>query len=264
MRRRKNFGVCVRAAWTFALIGTGVVAVAQSLLPAEDGWYAWTVEARTDDQRCCFKWDNGDGRATQCQLDGTSVGFGSSNHLAGSNDEAVVYVKQARGQIERTLALSSSCKVSTGSPIRYLDDVTDAHSVALLSSALDQDASLADEVFGALAAHKADAATSLLLTSTRKGNPSEMRSKAWFWLAQTAWPQLEEVAMTALLDDPSHKVRQDTVFALSQLPSARATKALIRVAETSRFDRRDRKQALFWLAQDNGDESLEYLTEILR
>jgi HEAT repeat protein len=58
-------------------------------------------------------------------------------------------------------------------------------------------------------------------------------------------------------------VRQEAVFALSQLPGDRAVKALAEILEDSGLDMEIREQALFWLAQTESDEAFEYIDRIL-
>ncbi|MFK7889064.1 MAG: hypothetical protein AB8G16_19570 [Gammaproteobacteria bacterium] len=264
MRRRKNFALCMRAAWAVALVGSGTIAVAQSLLPDDDGWYAWAVEARTDDQRCCFQWDGGKGRSSTCNLDGASGGDGSDDYKRSPTGNVVVYVKRVRGQVEHVTALSASCQVKTKTPIERLDGMTAAQSVALLGSLLGRDDDLADEVLNALAAHAGQDAPAAILNTARHADDEDIRSKAWFWLAQSQWARTEQAVMTALVNDPSHFARQGAVFALSQLHEERSANALIKVVETPTLDQRDRKQALFWLAQDENPKSLDYLSKVLQ
>ncbi len=58
-------------------------------------------------------------------------------------------------------------------------------------------------------------------------------------------------------------MREDAVFALSQLPDGRAVPALGEILEDRSLDMDIREQALFWLAQDESDEAFEYIDRIL-
>jgi uncharacterized protein (DUF1778 family) len=264
MRQHKNYAVCTRAAWVVALVGSGAAAIAQSLLPNDDGWYAWTVDARGDDQRCCYEWNGSEGRATVCNLDGSDGGQRAQGFTVNPTGTAVIYLKQEQGHIQRSLALSASCEVRTTTPIRHLSDISAERSVAFLGSLLSDSDESADEVLSTIAAHAAKTAQSFILETAQNHAQAKIRGKAWFWLAQTRWSQMEDAAMDALRREPSRSAREGAVFALSQLPGERAADALIEVIESPDLDRIDRKQALFWLAQDESDKSYDYLAEMLR
>jgi HEAT repeat protein len=92
---------------------------------------------------------------------------------------------------------------------------------------------------------------------------TRVRSQAWFWLGQKGFPEAESAINTALTKEQDQRVREQAVFALSQLPDERATPALIAVAENAALSRGDRKQAIFWLAQEGSDSALQYLDRIV-
>jgi HEAT repeat protein len=92
---------------------------------------------------------------------------------------------------------------------------------------------------------------------------TKVRAQAWFWLGQTGFPETEGAINAALKNEQDSDVREQAVFALSQLPDERATQALISVAENATLSRDDRKQAIFWLAQEGSDSALKYLDRIV-
>jgi hypothetical protein len=53
------------------------------------------------------------------------------------------------------------------------------------------------------------------------------------------------------------------VFAISQLPTDRASRALIALREGKSLPRRDRKQTIFWLGQMKSDAAVLYLDKLL-
>ena len=59
----------------------------------------------------------------------------------------------------------------------------------------------------------------------------DVRAQAWFWLAHTGAAESEAAIIAALKKDNDEHVREQAIFALSQLPEERATRALIAVAE---------------------------------
>jgi HEAT repeat protein len=91
----------------------------------------------------------------------------------------------------------------------------------------------------------------------------EVRGHAAFWLAHTGAARAEDALFMASRQDRDDHVREEAIFALSQLPDERATAALIRAAEDQSLAREQRKRALFWLAQSQSSGALAYLDEVL-
>jgi HEAT repeat protein len=96
-----------------------------------------------------------------------------------------------------------------------------------------------------------------------KDSAADVRSKAWFWLAQAGSAESEVEIRKAIRDERNSGVREQAIFALSQLPDERATAALVIVIEDRNLSDEDRKHALFWLAQLDSDPALAYLERIL-
>jgi hypothetical protein len=91
----------------------------------------------------------------------------------------------------------------------------------------------------------------------------DVRAQAWFWLAHTGAPGSEEAIGTALRKDGDEHVREHAIFALSQLPDERATRALIAAAEDRSLPGEQRKRAVFWLAQSESKAAQTYLEKVL-
>jgi hypothetical protein len=91
----------------------------------------------------------------------------------------------------------------------------------------------------------------------------DVRAEAWFWLAHTGDVHAEQPIGAAMRKDPDERVREKAVFALSQLPDERATKALISAAEDRTLSREQRKRAVFWLSQSESDSAQAYLEKVL-
>ncbi len=119
-------------------------------------------------------------------------------------------------------------------------------------------------------AYSQSAATDRVAALTRQGEDDDnakVRSQAWFWLAQTDVPgsdaAIQRAIERAISKDPDAKVREQAVFALSQLPDERAVDALIGVVGNPDLSRDSREHALFWLAQSESDAALGYLERLL-
>ena len=103
-----------------------------------------------------------------------------------------------------------------------------------------------------------------MLQQARTDKDSEVRSQAWFWLAQSGDARAEAELRKALRAEKSRKVRHQAIFALSQLPDERGVPALIGVVEDRELPIEDRKQALFWLGHSETDAAIAYLDRVLR
>lgn len=90
-----------------------------------------------------------------------------------------------------------------------------------------------------------------------------VRARAWFWLVQIEAPGIEAAIRARLAEEPDAEAREQMVFALSQLPTQRALAALSDLIEDPALERRVRKQAIFWLAQNESPEALERIEELL-
>lgn len=109
----------------------------------------------------------------------------------------------------------------------------------------------------------APAARTLLRETARADRRTAVRGEALFWLAQDEDPQTEALARDALSEGRSRDLREKAVFALSQLPAGRAIPALEALARDRGQDARTRRDALFWLAQQQDDEALAVFDELL-
>lgn len=92
---------------------------------------------------------------------------------------------------------------------------------------------------------------------------AEVRSKAWFWLAQSGAAGAESAIAAAIRKEPDDQVRDQAIFALSQLPDERSAKALIAAAEDQSLPREQRKKAVFWLSQSGSNDAQTYLDKVL-
>jgi len=105
--------------------------------------------------------------------------------------------------------------------------------------------------------------TEVLIQQGRTDAGPDVRSQAWFLLAETGADEREAEIRHALPDDHDEDVREDAVFALSQLPEKRAIRAPVQIIEDRNMDLEIRKQALFWLAQTEPEDAFTYIDNLL-
>ncbi|MBB6093900.1 hypothetical protein HNQ60_002781 [Povalibacter uvarum] len=127
----------------------------------------------------------------------------------------------------------------------------------------DEDADVREHAAFAVSQSKSPEAASDLIRLANTDAASSVRSQAWFWLARTESPATEGAIGSALRKETDDDVRRQAIFALSQLPEGRATRALIAVAEDRSRPSEDRKSAVFWLAQSKATAAQTYLEDVL-
>jgi hypothetical protein len=108
--------------------------------------------------------------------------------------------------------------------------------------------------------------TKFLIQSGQKDQSTHVRSQAWFWLAKAsaanvanALPSIRQAA----LSDPDDGVREQAIFALSQLPNGEASKALMSLLNDRSVPKPTRERALFWLTQSDNPLAQKYLERAL-
>jgi hypothetical protein len=127
----------------------------------------------------------------------------------------------------------------------------------------DKDSELRKHAAFAITQSKSPRITQDLIRLGNSDKDGDVRAQAWFWLAHTGAPGSEDAIGAALRKDGDEHVREHAIFALSQLPDERATRALIAAAEDRSLSSEQRKRAVFWLAQSESQGAQTYLEKVL-
>lgn len=130
----------------------------------------------------------------------------------------------------------------------------------------DADAKVREHAAFALSQSRAKhvkAVAPLLIRAATTDRDTKVRSQSWFWLAQSKATETEGAIRAALAREPESRVREQAIFALSQLPPERAAPALMAVAEDKSLAREERKRAVFWLGQMKSDQAVAYFDRLL-
>lgn len=260
---------------------TDPAAVVRSLDGRQGTWVSWTVpgtEQAAD--LCCF---GPDWKQRGCSLAGKDRGWGTSDS---SRDPAAPRVLRVLAEIEdarpvRLIAVGLACPIDGGGRrVVELTGVEVEWSLDLLERWSEQ--AETDRVRGgalaALAHHDTPAAAERLARLARPGQLGQsgkatgqdgdlghrgrrdLRGQALFWLAQTQDPRAAGWIGDVIADDTDRDIREEAVFALSQLDGS--VPLLVRLLrETDRPD--VRRHALFWLAQSDDPRALDELDAIL-
>lgn len=118
-------------------------------------------------------------------------------------------------------------------------------------------------IFAAIIADSAVIWPDLLTIAKDVDAPTANRKDAVFWLSQEAGDAATK-GLSDLADDEDQdrEVRDQAVFALSQLPDDKGIPILIRLARSNK-DPKVRRKALFWLGQSDDPRALALIEEIL-
>jgi hypothetical protein len=149
-------------------------------------------------------------------------------------------------------------------PVTDLGTVSAPRAAEYFLSLAERNGSLKDDVImGAVLADSATVWSSLLRIARNQDLPRRTRKSAVFWVSveagDAATRGLAELAEDERQDSD---VREQAVFALSQLPDDSGVPTLIRVAKTSP-DPKVRKKAIFWLGQSEDPRALALFEELL-
>ena len=118
-------------------------------------------------------------------------------------------------------------------------------------------------IFAAIIADSAVVWPDLLVIAKNTTAPTSNRKDAVFWLSQEAGDAATK-GLSDLAEDAhqDREVRDQAVFALSQLPADKGVPILIRLARSNQ-DPKVRRKALFWLGQSDDPRALALFEEIL-
>jgi len=115
----------------------------------------------------------------------------------------------------------------------------------------------------ALAQNHSPGAAGLLHDIARSDPDPEQRGQAMFWLAQEYPREAQDWLLEIIRSERDKEVLEQAVFAISQLPDDDGDRVLLGLARDAKAPRAARRQAIFWLAQSDNDESIAALTDLL-
>jgi HEAT repeat protein len=177
----------------------------------------------------------------------------------------IVLYRVENRTVERIRVFSEDCQLDAGGrPVRWLDSVRPADSIALLESLVGTQADahnrVNDGAITAIAMHGDAAADASLQRLVAPAQPESVRKKVTFWLGNSRGRAGYETLRRVLRDDPSIEVRKSAVFGMSQSKVPESLDALIAMARTDP-EPRLRSESLFWLAQKAGDKASSMIAE---
>jgi len=207
----------------------------------------------------------------------------------GGDDESLSFVRNAfasakDSHLQETLLFLASCHPGTAAydflkkaavgaqpknvrknAIFWLGNYGDDRSLAdlkdIFKSVADRD--LKEQAVFAIQLSKQKEAVLELIRIAKDDPDREVRSKAVFWLGQKASAE----SVKALKDivggpDEADSLKDQAVFAISQLPKDKSVPMLIDIAKNNK-SASVRKKAIFWLGQTGDEAALKFFEEIL-
>ncbi|MEW6365702.1 MAG: HEAT repeat domain-containing protein [Acidobacteriota bacterium] len=117
------------------------------------------------------------------------------------------------------------------------------------------------QIVFAVSLNKSSEATSQLVVFARNDADREIRKTAVFWLGQRASAECVK-ALRDIVEDDSSGLKEQAVFAISQLPKSQSVPMLIEIAKTN-ASASVRKKAIFWLGQTGDELALKFFEDIL-
>lgn len=120
-----------------------------------------------------------------------------------------------------------------------------------------------DAILPAILARDVVAWPRILEIARNDDRPEDVREVAVFWLGQLAGEKASEGLVSIVEDDDvDMEVREAAVFALSPGHGRKSADFLMKIGRTNRHPEL-RKSAMFWLAQSDDPEVLDFFEEIL-
>jgi len=221
-------------------------------------WAAWSVpiiEGQSwgcynhEGERCSCSLDKNQNRRFSGMVDGTQARF------------LTIFLKAENGRVNRIELISDHCEIdAAGDAVTLFSTVDPGESIEFLSGLRNK--SNFHEVVSAVALHDHELADETLKNFLDDENPIDLRRDAVFWMGQARGQRGYETLADHAFHNPDARLREHITFGLhtSKVPEARST--LMRMAREDEHSN-VRQQAVFWLAQEGGDDVVALIHEML-
>jgi hypothetical protein len=233
----------------------------------QDGWYRWQIDAvQPAPDWCCHSWKSSQGGQAGCDLDRRNQGFSSSRRSNANfaNDVMDIYAHMEQGKISDLRAYSPDCLVRTDSNIDDLGHLDASRSLDLLQADGLSKKSLSDQRMAVLAVHAGPEAGEILSRmAADTSSDLETRQQAVFWMAQLRVKESRQQLLTIIRQDPDAELREHAAFSYAQSNAPDRIDVLIEIVEDRQREFSDRSNALFWLAESDSVEGVDYIQKLL-
>jgi hypothetical protein len=246
------------------------ISAAQDTAPAvnqQDGWYRWQIDAvHPAPDWCCYSWKSSRSNQVGCDLDGRNHSFNSLDRPDATylNDAMDIYARMEQGKFADLRAYSPDCPVRSDSAITNLGHLDASRSLDLLHSAGLSKKSGSDQRMAVLAVHAGPEAGEMLSRlAADTSSKLETRKQAVFWMAQLRVAESRAQLLRIIEQDPSAELREHAAFAYAQSNASDRVEVLIGIIEDLDREFSDRSNALFWLAESDSGEGVDYIQKLL-
>jgi HEAT repeat protein len=151
------------------------------------------------------------------------------------------------------------------SAIFWLGNIGDARSLAGLKAIFreERNSDVKEHIVFALTLSKDKDAVIEMIRIAKEEDDHSVREKAVFWLGQKASAESVK-ALRDIVQEPTEedRIKEQAVFAISQLPKDKAVPMLIDIAKANK-SASVRKKAMFWLGQTGDPAALKFFEDIL-
>jgi HEAT repeat protein len=155
---------------------------------------------------------------------------------------------------EKLAALQALMNMRSEKALTILEEIFSDHD--------SENAVLREKAVWLLSQYDSDESVDLLIEIASEDPDDEVREQAVFWLSQTHSSRAVAFLEDMLMESGSPEMQEKAIFALSQIGDERAFAALKKVALDENQPDEVREQAIFWLGQQGGRESVNFLKEL--
>ena len=165
----------------------------------------------------------------------------------------MVLVRMENAQVDQLRVASPDCRFDGGGlPFYWLNGVPPAESVTWLKSQVT--GRHPDPAILAIGLHSGPAADRALDDFVSPSQPERVREKTAFWLGSSRGAHGVDVLKRMLANDPSQKVREQVVFALSQSKEPAGMAAVIDAAKNDKDGRCAAGRCSGWLRRPRANK----------
>lgn len=229
-------------------------------------WIGWAVpQIASGGNSCCTTSRDGQVVSQGCALEPNTkvmqIAAGPI-HLEGPT-HASILLRLENGAVSKIRFYGADCSLDAGGrPVVWLTGVKPADSVNYLAAYTRQhfEEHRKGGAIGAIAIHDDPQADRVLNDFIQPNQPEDLRRSTIFWLGNSRGKSGFEAVVRVLKSDPSPKVQEQAVFALTLTKDPRGIDTLIQTAKESPSPE-VRSKALFWMAQKAGRKAVGTITE---
>jgi len=231
-------------------------------------WFAWKVDLIQDHGILCCSYNNIglsiSGSSICIHEDNRSNSFQMKTNGVDADSELVVYYKMAEGRVQNIRAVSNSCNVNIAdNEIIWLESTTGESSIAFMLEQADdfEKDAIKRNLIQAMSFHKDISATSAL-KKLHQMYDKQHQQHIELMLSSMRGEKGLDFVIQQFNSQINHKIREHTLFSISQSPLKKAQQKLMKIArEDSSAGLRE--NATFWLSQMEIENAADLIMQLI-